>query len=82
QLDAQGSRTGEHRLALSDAPTQTPVAVWATGLETVLTAWRMRGGSRLALIRPADGAVLMDKAVPERIDQKTRTRDLGSSLLL
>ena len=81
-LDAQGSKTGEHRLALSDAPTQTPVAVWATGPETVLTAWRIRGGSRLALIRPADGAVLMDKAVPERIDQKTRTRDLGSSLLL
>lgn len=80
-LNPQGTKTGEHRLSMNESPAQMPVGVWATGPDTVLAAWDAKG-TRLTLLRPADGTILMDQTVPERIEQKTRTRALGSGLFL
>lgn len=81
-LDAIGARTGEHPLSLDRQPAQMPAGVWGTGGDTVIAAWADERQTRLTLIRPHDGAVLMDTTVTERIDQRAKLRRLSDTLVL
>lgn len=78
-LDAEGRKLGEHALTLPKPPAQMPTGVWAISDQLVLTAWEAKG-TRLTLIRPADAAVLLDTTVPDRLDQRARTRTLGAGM--
>lgn len=81
-LDASGARTAEHQLSMSRRPAQMPAGVWGAGPETVIAAWADERQTRLTLIRPRDGAVLMDTTTTERIDQRTKVRRLTDTLVL
>lgn len=79
-LDADGNPHSEHQLNLPNRNGQMPQGVWALDADLVLAAWQ-GDGARLTLIRPSDGAVLMDTTVQDRIDQRSKTRFLGADCL-
>lgn len=81
-LDPSGARTAEHRLNMDRGPAQMPAGVWGAGPEAVIAAWADDRQTRLTLIRPRDGAALMDTSVAERIDQRTKVRRLTDTLVL
>lgn len=81
-ITEKGKDVAQHDLNMKRSPREAPDGVWALTDDLVLVSWLgERGRSRLAVIRPERGQVLLDASVEDRIDQRSKVLFLGSDSL-